>query len=141
MKVTRPGVSLFVVVAALLLAAATPARANETDQYTLPDKELVDLGPYLSEVHYRVLDRVVKRANKRIDLAQKNSLKGERDHQLARLRSGAYLADEVRLEFGPGFFDMNDLETVLKSGSNKKKFPNRLLSHKAGDWIYTYTHL
>ena len=53
-------VILLVGIAALL--ASPTSRANETDQFLLPiDREMADVGAYLSNVHYRVLDDFVQR--------------------------------------------------------------------------------
>jgi hypothetical protein len=133
-----------VAAAALICALSlSSVRANETDQFTVPDdgKPFVDLGPYMTEMHYRVLKRVVDKANANIDKSLRVKNQAMREGQLNRWHSPAYLADSVRAQWGPGFFDMHDLEGVLKSGKAKRNFPDQHTCYRATNWIYFYTHL
>jgi len=126
----------------LVLSAVSVARANETDQFTLPpDKEFVDLGPWITECHYRVLEKVVKKANKKIDQAAKIKNKHERELALRKAQSPGALADSIRHSFAPGFFDMMDVEAALKTKKAERNFPGKVLLWAPGNWIYLYTHL
>src|SRR5262249_54434763 len=130
------------VLLALLFGAARLARANETDQFTLPpDKEFVDLGPWITECHYRVLERVVKETNKKIDQAVKIKDAKDREEALRHLPSPGTLADSIRNKFAPGFFDMMDVEAALKTKKAQKNFPGKVLLWSPMNWIYLYTHL
>lgn len=128
--------------AVLVVGWVAAARANETDQFTLPPgKEFVDLGPYFSECHYRVLAAVVRDTNRKIQAALKLGNKFDRREQLAWLHSPAALADTYRGKFLPGFFDMMDFEAPLKSDAARKNFPGKIVLHEPANWIYLYTHI
>jgi hypothetical protein len=117
------------------------AWANETDQFTLPPREeFVDLGPLISQIHLQVLDRVTAELNRRIDRAMKLR-DPERSEALAALHSPAAAADRIRLAFGPGMSEMNQLEWVLDAGRGKKLFPGKRLGYRTMLWIYADAHL
>lgn len=137
MKLLATGVLLFVV-----LISANTLRANETDQFTLPvDKEFVDLGHYFSVVHYRVVKNAVDEVNRKITNALKTKDPVIRKETLARLQSPGMLADEIRNQYKPGFFDMMDIEGVLHAKKTQTNFPGKILAYKTRQWIYSNTHL
>lgn len=124
------------------LIASASLRANETDQFTLPpDKEFVDLGHYFSAVHYRVIKNAVDSTNKKIARALKSQDPAIRKETLGHLHSPAALADAIRGQYKPGFFDMMDIEGVLHSKQNQANFPGKLLAYKTHKWIYADVHL
>ncbi|MCE9590677.1 MAG: hypothetical protein K8S99_09160 [Planctomycetes bacterium] len=122
----------------LLLLAASGARGNETDQFTLPEREsFADLGEYMSRTHYEVLSRVVSDANHRIAEVLKNSDdEKERAEELADARSPGRLADAVRETFGPAMFEIDGLEQLLYSKEFKSQYPGKITAYKTDNWIY-----
>lgn len=130
------------IVLTLNFGHALSARANETDQFTLPPREtFADTGPYFSHVHYQVLKRVVDRANESIRRAAAIDDPVTRRAEFNRLHSPAYFADRVREIFGAGFFEMMDIEDALRRGKAQRMYPGKTLIHKTIDWIYADTHL
>src|SRR4051794_28137790 len=95
------------IAAALALAWSwSPISANETDQFLLPsDKAFADLGRYFSATHYDVLSTVADQLNRQIRCAKEIPGPAERRARLDSLHSPRRLADMVREEFGPAFFE------------------------------------
>jgi hypothetical protein len=132
--------------AALALAAmalfTAPARANETDQFTLPlDTPFADLGGFFDALHYHILDEVVRDTNARIAEALKIKDPARRAARLEHLHSPQYLADAVRGHFKAGWFETLDLEDVLRTEPVTAAYPGQLTAYRTWNWIYTYTHL
>jgi hypothetical protein len=126
-----------------MMVTAAPALADETDQFTLPDRDqFIDMGDYLALVHYRVLEKVVSDANERIASVKKTvSSDAWRARRLNDLHSPVTLADAIRGAFGPGFFEMRSLEAALRSSSARRLDPDRFCAYRAGDWVYSGSHL
>jgi hypothetical protein len=128
--------------AAMMASGPAPARANETDQFTLPlDKPFADLGDFFDALHYRILDQVVRDTNARIAEAIKISDPARRAARLDHLRSPQYLADAVRGHFKPGWFETMDLEDALRTDPVLAAYPGQHTAYRTWNWIYTYTHL
>lgn len=77
------GVMIFV---GLLLVLAPPLVALETDQFTLPPKPLVDLGPQADQYLHQAIDRAVARTNQKIADLQRKLLAAEHDEDRRTLR-------------------------------------------------------
>ncbi|MFG0329897.1 MAG: hypothetical protein ACF8PN_08370 [Phycisphaerales bacterium] len=131
--------------AAALLGAGVatwPAAANETDQFTLPaEVQFVDIGDYLSLVHYQVLKDTVEHLNERIRWTRSARTEDTRQETLAEYHDPMEVADQVRVRFGPGFIETLRLEEALHSGKARRRYSDQALAYRTGDWIYTYTHL
>lgn len=119
-------------------AMASAVRANETDQFTMPDHDtFADLGPYMTRLHHDVLDRVVRTSNQRIMKVlrdEKNPAK--RDRKLGEARSPGKLADQVREIFGPAMFEIEEMEKRFYSKDFRAQFPDQLAAYKPKNWIY-----
>lgn len=143
----RPSAMCRFTVAAGVIAAAMTfppsiGRADETDQYTLPERErFIDIGHHLSNVHCRVLERVVAKTNDDIRQAHRLGSERVRSERLGTLQSPDILADRVRQAFGQGFLEMRLLEDVLYSSRVRNVFDDAVLAYKTPTWIYFYTHL
>lgn len=133
-------VILLVGIAALLTGPTS--RANETDQFLLPiDREMADVGAYLSNVHYRVLDDFVTRTNVRIRDTKRGPDVETREAILRQLQSPLAAANHVRAAFGPGFFEMIEIEGALRSQQAKSHFGRKMTAYKTSKWIYSSVHL
>lgn len=120
------------------LAVSALVRANETDQFLMPNREFADLGPMINLAHYDVLRSVVAATNRRIDLAVQRGNAAA----LARYHSAAYLAGQVQARFGPGFFEMMALEEALRTRAAKKAASHgQLTAYRNPLWIYSFAHL
>lgn len=119
------------------------ASANETDQFLLPtDKPFADLGRLMSVTHYGVLATVTKDLNEQIRRAQDISDPSRRRARLEALHRPRRLADMIREEFGPGFFETLGVESSLRSESARTAFPgNNYLEFQRSDWVYSFAHL
>lgn len=139
----RHRAALAAVVGCLVLAgAAQVARANETDQFTLPRREdFADVGPLFSRDTYFHLAGVVEKTNNKIAEALLITDARERDAKIEHLRSPGRLADEVRGTYLPGFFDMMKVEDDLRSESVRKLFPGKITAYRTVNWIYRDVHL
>jgi hypothetical protein len=127
---------------ALLAAAARPCPANETDQFSMPaDVEFADMGPYLTSVHVHLLTQVVDNFNAEIDKALAIEDPKARQRRLDELHDPGLLADAVQLPFGPGFFEMMDIDAVLHSKQFEKHYPGKKTAWRSWNWIYADTHL
>ena len=137
----RAAVAL-VMVTAGLAASAPWARGDETDQFTLPpDAEFADLGPFFSRVHYEVLEALVAETNEQVRKAQRIGDPEKRRRRIDALHSPKRLAGFVRGRFGPGFFEMRDLESVLRIRKLRDRHPGQVTLYSTPKWIYFYAHL
>ena len=124
------------IIVALLIVPA--ARANETDQFTLPtDRAFADLGPYMEAVHYEALLSVADRLNK--DL--RRAYRGPRPNEIRRLTDPGLVADLVRSEFAPGFIETINLENALRRGPMRRAHPDQITAHRTLGWIYAWAPL
>ncbi|STY28257.1 Uncharacterised protein [Legionella wadsworthii] len=79
-------------------------QAEETDQFTLPPTEMLDVGPLASNRLYDVLQKVVSRTNAEIRmLLPKAQHSRYAAKQLAARKDDVYLANLVYEHSGPGF--------------------------------------
>ncbi|MBI2785965.1 MAG: hypothetical protein HYX60_06545 [Legionella longbeachae] len=79
-------------------------QAEETDQFTLPPSELLDIGPFASNKLFEVLEKVIAQTNSEIQmLLPKSEHSRHAASQLAARRNDAYLADLIYKNTGPGF--------------------------------------
>lgn len=131
-----------VVSIASLVAVPSKGLANETDQFLLPiDRQMADVGPYLSRVHFQVLDDFVTRANRQIRDAKRERDRLKREAILQQAQSPLTVANHVRAAFGPGFFETLELENVLRTQGAKTLFPKQIAAYKTSNWIYSSVHL
>ncbi|MCC7388792.1 MAG: hypothetical protein IT431_08490 [Phycisphaerales bacterium] len=138
----RPSGAAAAAVLALVIGAG-PANSNETDQFLLPsDRPFIDIGRCISGTHYSVLERVVDRLNDQIRAAQGIDNPIRRRARLDALHSPRRLANLVREEFGPGFFETLGVESSLRSDLASRALPgDGYLAFKRSDWIYELAHL
>ena len=79
-------------------------QAEETDQFTLPPGELLDIGPTTSRRVSDVLEHVITRTNSEIQmLLPKAEHSTYAAKQLAARRNGDYIANLFYEQTGPGF--------------------------------------
>ena len=85
-----------------LAALGTPARALETDQFTVPDRALPDVGPelgaYVTATVWDVVQDVNRRADEQDRAARRSPIPPLRDYhrsRAARFRSEDYLAKRI----------------------------------------------
>lgn len=133
---TRVRAALAVVLTALVLVPS--ARANETDQFTLPtDRPFADLGPYMESIHHEVLSRVIENLNE--DL--RRAYRGPRPNEIKRLTDEGLIADLVRSEYAPGFIETMNLENALRRSPMRRAYPDQVTAHRTLGWIYAWAHL
>lgn len=78
-------------------------QAEETDQFTLPPGQLVDIGPTVSRRLFDVLEKAMARTNLEIQaLTPKAQTNSRAASQLARRRSDAYIIGLIYAETGVG---------------------------------------
>ncbi len=143
-RLDRPtylALTLLVAIAALVVGPSA-GLANETDQFLLPiDQEFADVGPYISSVHYQVLEDFVTRTNRQIRDAKREPDRLKREAILQQAQSPLTAANHVRAAFGPGFFETLELENVLRTQGAKALFPKGIAAFKTSNWIYSSVHL
>ncbi len=124
--------------AALMVFASVSARANETDQFSLPpDRPFADLGPYMESIHCEILTRVVDDLNDEL----RQAYRGVRNQRVSQLTSPGTVADRVRNEFAPGFIETMNLENALRTRSARRAYPDQITAHRTLGWIYAWAHL
>lgn len=140
-RVRRVGPAAGAVLALALCAG--PANSNETDQFLLPtDRPFIDVGRCISGAHYAVLEKITRTLNKSIRAAQDIADPARRRARLDELHSPRRLANMVRHEFGPGFFETLGVESAFRSGLASRALPgDGYLEFKRSDWIYELAHL
>ncbi|MGL6030407.1 MAG: hypothetical protein ACRC0B_01595 [Legionella sp.] len=90
--------------ALLTLTAIAPTHAEETDQFTLPPDELVDLGAIASNRLYGIIEQLIKQTNMELRLLQARAPNSRHAaKKLVRLQQGSYIADALYKQSGPGF--------------------------------------
>lgn len=129
------------VITLLMFAASQTARADESDQFLLPDRALfADLGPYIDLLHYRVLERVVDETNERVERAQHIRNDHRRAATLDALHSPDRLAARARHHFGQGWVVARALNSALHSRIADQAYPDQLVIYANPDWIYADSH-
>ena len=114
---------LAIAIALVGLFCASPARAHETDQFTVPlGRKTADLGPHMAQWAYDAIERGVEDANSRIEQA----LKGGNEESAARSQTPEAIASivvsgNVHLAGEDGF-----------SGSSVSRHPIRLTGELVG---------
>jgi hypothetical protein len=89
---------------AILMSGSQNLQAEETDQFTLPPTELIDIGPMVSQKLFYVLEKVIDQTNLEMQiLLPKSKQSHYAASQLALRKKGAYLADLLYKYTGPGF--------------------------------------
>lgn len=79
-------------------------QAEETDQFTLPPMELMDIGPIASQRLYDVLSQIIAKTNSEIQvLLPKAQHSNYAAVQLAKRYKNTYFADALYAKTGPGF--------------------------------------
>src|SRR5262245_58693025 len=117
------------------------ARGHETDQYTLPlDKDFADVGNWLDATHCRALERAAADLNARIDEALRESDPAERARRLEKLHSQREVVDAVGEAFNDAFFEIIDVERVLRTDWARETWPDKITANWTMDWIYMYSH-
>jgi hypothetical protein len=95
---------LFILVVLFSLAGIQKIQAEETDQFTLPPTELLDLGPTASQRLSQVIQDVLDQTNSEIQtLLPRAKSSRFAASQLALRLKDTYLADLIYDKTGPGF--------------------------------------
>lgn len=95
---------LIFLIALFSICGVQKTQAEETDQFTLPPSELLDIGPSASRKLFQVLENVITQANSEIQMLLPRSKHSRHAaSQLALRRKDVYLADLVYKKTGPGF--------------------------------------
>lgn len=129
-------VMLLALLVACVFGAAAPASANETDQFLMPeDTSFVDLSHMMNIAHYRALREMVDHVNKQIE--RTNSPESREQYY-----KPGYLARSLQARFGPGFFEMMDIEDALRSSAvNNLDHQGKVVAHRSPQWVYMLAHL
>ena len=95
---------LFILIVFLNIWGIQDVKAEETDQFTLPPNELVDIGPMASHKLFAVLEYVIARTNSEIEmLVPRSQHSRHAASQLLLRRNDSYIADLFYEQGGPGF--------------------------------------
>jgi ankyrin repeat protein len=133
----RPQLSCFVV--ALTLAAALPAIAHETDQFTIPpQREFADLGPYFTQWAYDAIERGVQKTNFKIKESQRTRW-GQ--SEIPRLQSPDEIARDVNSSFPPALFLIEGLDKMALSQQAVEQNPGRIVGYKPDRGVRKYIEL
>ena len=99
-----PCAGRFLVILLFCICGWQNVQAEETDEFTLPPRDLTDSGPIVSKKLYEVIQSVIDQTNSEIQMlipiAQYSRFAALR---LATRRSDVYLADLIYKHSGPGF--------------------------------------
>ena len=99
-----PLAKLFFYLTLFFTYGISTAQAEETDQYSLPPRELQDIGPATSRQLYDVLEQVMAQTNTEIQaLLSKAQTSRHAAAKLAARRKDTYLIDLFYKKSGPGF--------------------------------------
>lgn len=123
---------------AVVITLAPHARANETDQFTLPaGEEFADLGDFFSGNLYLTLTETCDAVNAKI----KAAIASNDGDQLERLHSAEYIAGRVAGVYGIGIVEASSLEKTLKSDEAREKWPGKVIAYQPRSSIYSFAHL
>lgn len=114
----------FFLIVVLGIYGVHDVRAEETDQFTLPPGELIDIGPMASRKLFEVLEGVVAQTNSEIQMLLPRARHSRFvASKLALRRKGTYIADLVYRKTGPGFPRWMRFPKGLKSVEYKETWP------------------
>jgi hypothetical protein len=124
-----------------VLCACVPARAHETDQYTLPlDRPMADLGDYFDAVHYKALREAVDQLNRETEAALADKDPRSREPELNRIRSPLHIMQVVLDQFDDAFTEIQEVETELRGDWAKAAYPDQIVIWRPDHWIYYGAH-
>ena len=117
-----------VVLAALILSWPCPAKAHESDQFTLPaGRPFADLGDYLNRWAYETIRRGVDQTNARIRAAVENDASQQR---LNAVQSPGTVTVAVTRSFPNAFKVIEDLNWMAQSRAMQRRYPGALVGYK-----------
>lgn len=140
------------VVVALGLGAL-PARAHETDQFSVPSgREMADLGPYINDLFVEQIEEAVARVNEQIRRAVEDdgslrrlaqghgkarrprpSQKIDPEQLLAVCQSPEGIAQATWQSFGSAVDLIERLEDAVKSKEMARRYPGKVVGWNAAD--------
>lgn len=121
----------------LALFSIQDIQAEETDQFTLPPGELVDIGPTVSRRLFKVIENAIAKTNLEIQaLLPKAKQSRNAAIQLARRSSDAYIVDLIYNETGIGLPESTYERWLRWGGFAKKLQPMRF--NEAWPWQTVY---
>lgn len=121
-----------IIVLLILFALIPYAQAEETEQFTLPPSDLVDIGPAASNRLYAVIEKVIAQTNADIQTLLPNAQHSRfAAAKLAARRNETYIADLVYSNTGPGYPQwMRGIPTTFEN------HPTRYNEYKPWKTIY-----
>jgi ankyrin repeat protein len=120
--------------AGLVLAAAGPSLAHESEQFTMPvGREFADLGPYISRIFHDAIARAVAETNAAIADASSGVRPAAR---LSDLQSATYIADRVWGQLFIAIPANELLDLQLVSEPVRAQFPGLVTVHQPARSIY-----
>lgn len=129
------------VAAAAACLAWAPAVGHETDQFTMPlSRPMADLGDWMDTVHYRAVDRAVRKLNEEVEAALRIEDPSRREAALAWARRPENAVAKVHQSFSDAFTEILDVEFALRGEWAERAYPGMITAHKADEWIYNRTH-
>src|SRR4051812_21020259 len=130
LHMTRTRTALLIVLGALALSSVAPAtaRAHETDQYTLPVRTpFADLRDYLDNVHYRAVDRAVRKLNAEVTAALADPDPERREAELLRVHEELHMVEAVFQSFSDAFTEIQDIEYALRTSEIERAYPDQIV--------------
>lgn len=122
---------------AATLLAMQPARAHETDQYTLPRRDFADMGPYLNAWMYDAIAEGMGKVNERIAAAKK----GNRPFELKRLQEDGEIVRAVNAAFPNAMVVIEGFDSTMGSTRTRDAYPGLVCGYKEPlTNIYQHAH-
>lgn len=120
-----------------LAAAALPAAAHETDQFTIPpSREFADYGPYFNSWVYAAIERGVEKTNSKIKMASER-----RFWDVEQMQSPDEIARSVNSQFPSALFLIEGLDKMALSPQTREQYPGRITGYKPDRGVRKYVEL
>jgi len=127
-------VALAAVLCALFAVLSAPARAHETDQFSVPTgKTFAALDDYISDIAFDALTVGMEKTNDKIRAAlARHASRAEID----KLYEPDVIANDVYTSFPNAVVLIEEIENYVSRSSTKKLFPGRIVGYQEFSYIY-----
>jgi ankyrin repeat protein len=131
-----PLLAVLVATVAALALPSEPARAHETDQFSVPiGKQFADLSDYISNIAYDALTEGVEKTNSKIQKALARNASAD---ELAELHGPDVIANDVYTSFPNAVVLIEDIENYVGRPAIQRKYPGRIVGYQEFSYIYDH---